>query len=128
MTEQIFKEEELEYIPRILVFYSKTCMSCIKKLGLDLDGVTQKRQTVLTKTLSLMERMGFEVIRFDITDEGNKARLLSATARGESYLPVIITAFALLENPPARNISDLVDALLGLKTLPPETGHEKVQA
>jgi len=126
MTEQIF-EEELEFLPRILVFYSKTCMSCIKKLGLDMNGVTQRRQTVLTKALSLMERMGFEVIRFDITDEGNKARLLGTTGKGDAYLPVIITPFALLENPPAKSISDLVDAILGYKTLPPEAGHERVQ-
>jgi hypothetical protein len=126
MTEQIF-EEELEFVPRILVFYSKTCMSCIKKLGLALDGVTQKKQTILTKALSLMERMGFEVIRFDITDEGNKARLLSTTGRGDSYLPVLITPFALLENPPTKSLPDLIDAILGYKALPFEAGHEKVQ-
>lgn len=124
MAEQMLEEE---FMPRILVFYSKTCMSCIKKLGLDLNGVTQRRQTVLTKALSLMERMGFEVIRFDITDEGNKARLLSTTGRGDSYLPVLITPFALLENPPTQSVSDLVDAILGYKTLSPETGHERVQ-
>lgn len=127
MTEQMF-EDELEFVPRILVFYSKTCMSCIKKLGLALDGVTQKKQTILTKALNLMERMGFEVIRFDITDEGNKARLLGTTGKGDAYLPVIITPFALLENPPTKSISDLVDAILGYKALSPEIGHERVQA
>jgi hypothetical protein len=121
------QEEELEYSPRILVFYSRTCPMCIKKLGLQLDGVTQKMQTNFTKALDLLARQGFEVIRFDIMEEGNKARLLSITARGESFLPVIVSPFALVENPPVRSVIDLVDAILGYKSLVAEQGHERAQ-
>jgi hypothetical protein len=100
---------------------------CIKKLGLQLDGVTQKMQTNFTKALDLLARQGFEVIRFDIMEEGNKARLLSITARGESFLPVIVSPFALVENPPVRSVIDLVDAILGYKSLVAEQGHERAQ-
>jgi hypothetical protein len=121
------EEEEWAYSPRIFVFYSATCPMCIKKLGLKRDGVTQKMQTNFTKALELMARQGFEVIRYDIQEETNKARLLSITARGDSYLPVIVSPFALVENPPIRSIVDLVDAILGFKILVAEQGHEKVQ-
>lgn len=119
-------QEEEGYSPRVQVFYSKSCASCRKKLGLDLNGVTQKRQTNLTKALGLLERMGFEVTKFDITEEGNKARLLSTTGRSRTFLPVIIAPAALLENPSILSLSDLIDAILGRKTLPTEEGHEVV--
>ena len=80
----------------------------------------------MTKAISLLERMEFEVIRFDIKEESNKARLLSTTARGDTYLPVIVSPFALLENPPLQSLPDLIDAILGLKSLPIEEGHEQV--
>lgn len=119
--------EEDEYPVRIFVFYSHNCPSCIKKLGLKLDGITQKTQTNLTKALDLLAKQGFEVTRFDIMEETNKARLLSITARGESFLPVIVSPFALVENPPIKSIVDLVDALLGYKSLVAEEGHDRVQ-
>lgn len=121
------QEQEADYSPRILIFYSHTCPSCIQKLGLKLDGITQNNQTNLTKALDLLAKQGFEVTRFDIMEETNKARLLSITARGESFLPVIVSPFALIENPSIKSIVDLIDAILGYKLLVSEEGHEKVQ-
>jgi hypothetical protein len=108
---------------RIYVFYSSTCPGCIRKLGLDRNGVTQIQVTNLTKALELMRIGGFEVIRYDINEEGNKARLLSITARGDAFIPVIVTPFAVLENPSILSLTDLIDAMLGYKTLVPERGH-----
>jgi hypothetical protein len=124
MAEQQQQEQE-EYPARIFVFYSHNCPSCIKKLGLKSDGITQKTQTNFTKALDLLARQGFEVTRFDIMEETNKARLLAITARGESFLPVIISPFACVENPPIKSIIDLIDAILGYKTLVSEEGHGK---
>jgi hypothetical protein len=114
---------DLQYPARILVFYSSTCPGCIRKLGLKNDGIAEKEQTNLTKALVLMKVGGFEVIRYDINVEENKARLLSITARGDAFIPIIITPFAVLENPPILSIMDLIDAMLGLKTLATETHH-----
>jgi hypothetical protein len=116
-----------EYLPRVFVFYSRTCPGCIKKLGLLQDGVTQKTQTNLTKALDFMARSGFEVIRLDIDEDVNKSMLLSITARADAFLPVLISPFAIMENPPILSLSDLVDALLGLKSLVVETGHKRVE-
>lgn len=120
------EQEEVSPSPRIYVFYSRTCATCRKKLGLALDGVTEQEQTNLTKALRLFEIKDFEIVKFDISIEQNKAQLLSATAKGDAFLPVLITPFAILENPPIASISDLIDALRGLKHLVPEEGHEKV--
>lgn len=112
--------EDIDYSPRILVFFSRSCPSCIRKLGLKPDGITHKKHTNLTKALELMSRNGFEVIRKDITEESNKAHLLSITARPDIFLPVIITPFASLENPPLQTVTDIVNAILGLTALIPE--------
>lgn len=103
----------------VYAFFSHYCPEC-KRLGVPPE---LNRSGKLGRALTLLKTVGFDVIYLNIDRKPDKEFLLSITCRLRTVLPVVITPFAILENPGGDSVEDFVDGLLGRKILTKEEGY-----